>query len=244
MCAVLQTLSQIGRETARIVLHASCVACGRELPWRARTDSCCGDCWRSLPLIAGAKCESCAQPFAGDVGAARCIECMSDPLPVGWVDAWGHYRGTLERVLHAFKFQRHDWFAEPFADALRDLVTARGDVAFDAVVPVPMSRAKLRRRGYNQAELLARALARRLRLRCDPVLLAKRLERRTQSTLAKAARAANVRGAFAASARNHAKSILLVDDVCTTGETLRACAASLLGAGAARVCAVVVAKAT
>ena len=244
MCAVLQTLSQIGRETARIVLHASCVACGRELPWRARTASCCGDCWRSLPLIAGAKCESCAQPFAADVATSRCIDCMSDPLPVGWVDAWGHYRGTLERVLHAFKFQRHDWFAEPFADALRDLVVARGDVDFDAVVPVPMSRAKLRRRGYNQAELLARSLARRLRLRCDPALLTKRLERDTQSTLTKAARAANVHGAFAASARNDAKSILIVDDVCTTGETLRACAAALLDAGAARVCAVVVAKAT
>jgi ComF family protein len=244
MCAVLQTLSQIGRETARIVLHASCVACGRELPWRARTASCCGDCWRSLPLIAGAKCDSCAQPFAGDVGAARCIDCMTDPLPVGWTEAWGHYRGALERVLHAFKFQRHDWFAEPFADALRDLVAARGDVDFDAVVPVPMSRAKLRRRGYNQAELLARALARRLDLRCDTTLLAKRLERRTQSRLDRAERAANVRGAFTASQRSASKSILLVDDVCTTGETLRACAAALLDAGAARVCAVVVAKAT
>ena len=245
MCAVLQTLSQIGRETARIVLHASCVVCGGELPWRARTGSCCGDCWRSLPLIAGPTCQSCAQPFAGgDVGAARCIGCMTDPLPVGWTDAWGHYRGALERVLHAFKFQRHDWFSEPFADALRELVAARGDAAFDAVVPVPMSRAKLRRRGYNQAELLGRALAKRLGLRCDTAILAKRLERRTQSTLDKAQRAANVRGAFAASARAESKSILLVDDVCTTGETLRACARALLAAGAARVCAVVVAKAT
>lgn len=244
MCAVLQTLSQLGRETARIVLHASCVVCQRELPWRERTASCCGDCWRSLPLIAAAKCISCAQPFAGDVDAARCLDCMRDPLPVGWTEAWGHYRGALERVLHAFKFQRHDWFAEPFADALRDLVAARGDGAFDAVVPVPMSRAKIRRRGYNQAELLARALARRLSLRCDPSLLAKRLERRTQSTLDKAQRAANVRGAFHASPRASAKSILLVDDVCTTGETLRACATALLRAGAGRVCAVVVAKAT
>src|SRR6266508_3298639 len=121
---------------------------------------------------------------------------MTAPLPVGWTDAWGHYRGALEGVLHAFKFQRHDWFAEPFADALRDLILARGDRDFDAVVPVPMSRAKLRRRGYNQAELLARALARRLRLRCDTSLLAKRIERRPQSTLARAERAANVRGAF------------------------------------------------
>ena len=244
MCAVLQTLCEIGRESARIVLHATCVACGRELPWRARTDSCCADCWRSLPLIDSAKCDSCAQPFAGDVGAARCIDCMSDPLPVAWTEAWGHYRGALERVLHAFKFQRHDWFAEPFADALHDLVLARGPAAFDAVVPVPMSRAKIRRRGYNQAELLSRALARRLGLRCDTTLLSKRLERRTQSKLTKTERAANVRGAFTASARSASKSILLVDDVCTTGETLRACAAALLGSGAARVCAVVVAKAT
>ena len=244
MCAVLQTLSQLGRETARIVLHASCVVCNRELPWRARTASCCGDCWRSLPLISTAKCDSCAQPFAADVGATRCLDCMSDPLPVAWTEAWGHYRGALERVLHAFKFQRHDWFAEPFADALHGLVAGRGESAFDAVVPVPMSRARRRRRGYNQAELLARALARRLRVRCDTTLLSTRLERRTQSTLDKAARAANVRGAFAASERNTSKSILLVDDVCTTGETLRACAAALLRARAARVCAVVVAKAT
>src|SRR5881275_484400 len=103
MCAVLQTLSQLGRETARIVLHASCVVCNRELPWRARTASCCGDCWSSLPLISTAKCHSCAQPFAGEVGATRCLDCMADPLPVGWTEAWGHYRGALERVLHAFK---------------------------------------------------------------------------------------------------------------------------------------------
>jgi len=244
MCAVLQTLSQLGRETARIVLHASCVVCRRELPWRARTASCCGDCWRSLPLIDGPKCDSCAQPFFGDVAATRCLDCMSDPLPVGWTEAWGHYRGALERVLHAFKFARHDWFSEPFADALSDLVAARDDNVFDVVVPVPMSRAKLRRRGYNQAELLARALARRLCLRCDVSLLGKRLERQTQSTLAKAERAANVRGAFRASDASASKSILLVDDVCTTGETLRACASALLRAGAGRVCAVVVAKAT
>lgn len=244
MCAVLQTLSQIGRETARIVLHASCVVCQRELPWRGRTASCCGDCWRLLPLIDGPKCDSCAQPFAVDVDGGRCLDCMRDPLPVGWTDAWGHYRGALERVLHAFKFQRHDWFSEPFADALRELVVAHDDGPFDAVVPVPMSRAKLRRRGYNQAELLARALARRLGLRCDVALLDKRSERRTQSTLAKAERAANVRGAFTASPRAASQSILLVDDVCTTGETLRACAAALRRAGAARVCAVVVAKAT
>jgi ComF family protein len=106
-----------------------------------------------------------------------------------------------------------------------------------------MHRAKERKRGYNQAELLARALARRIGAGCDMTLLERSHERATQSTLQKQARAANVRGAFAASPRVEGKSILIVDDICTTGETLRACAAALVRAGAERVCAVTVAKA-
>jgi len=229
----------LGRETARIVLHAACVVCERELPWRARIASCCAACWSALPAIASPKCASCALPIPeGD----RCIECMRDPIPVGWTEAWGHYRGALERVLHAFKYERHDFFAAPLAELVETTLRARGDVAFDAIVPVPMHRTKLRRRGYNQAELLARALARRLDVRCDAALLAKRGETPAQSKLARAARSANVRHAFAASPRVAELSILLVDDVSTTGATIRACAGELLRAGAARVCAAVVAK--
>jgi ComF family protein len=237
---MLQTLAQIGRETARIVLHAPCVACGRELPWRRRTASCCQACWSVLPRITSSKCGSCALPLAD---AGRCIDCLADPLPVEFTEAWGHYRGSLERVLHALKFARHDFFAEPLAELMAETLAARGEVAFDAVVPIPMHHSKLRRRGYNQAELLARALARRLRLRCEPALLTRRGERPTQSKLTRAERRANVRGAFAASRHAAGRSILLVDDVCTTGETLRGCAAELLARNAARIAASVVAKA-
>jgi ComF family protein len=120
----------------------------------------------------------------------------------------------------------------------------RGDLSFDAIVPVPMSRAKLRRRGYNQAELLARALSRRLGIRCDPRLLSRTAEKQTQSSLARAARAANVRGVFAAAPDNHGLAVLIVDDICTTGETFRACAEALIAGGARRVAAIAVAKAT
>jgi ComF family protein len=161
---------------------------------------------------------------------------MLDPLPVGWTEAWGHYRGALERVLHAFKYERHDFFAAPLAGLMETTLRERD---FDAVVPVPMHRSKLRRRGYNQAELLARALARRLDTKCERALLTKRGETPAQSKLARAARAVH---AFAASPRADGLSILLVDDVSTTGETIRACASELLRAGAARVCAAVVAK--
>jgi ComF family protein len=188
------------------------------------------------------KCDSCALPLAGEA-AARCINCQLDPLPLGWCDAWGHYSGGLERLLHAFKFSRHDFLDDSFASLLEQTIRARGDVAFDAVVPVPMSRRKERRRGYNQAELLARSLAKRIGIRCS-MLLSKRGDGPTQSLLPRERRAANVRDAFLASRDAKGRSLLLIDDICTTGETLRACAAELVRAGAARVCAITVAKAS
>jgi ComF family protein len=232
-------LSMLGREALRIVLPAWCVACDRELPWKERTASCCSTCWSSLPRISSAKCPSCAQPLAGGDGA-MCLRCQLEPLPLDWCEAWGHYRGGLEKLLHAFKFGRHDFLDDPLSALLHDVLR---DARFDAVVPVPMSPRKRRSRGYNQAELLARALGKRAGLSCD-LILEQPLERATQSHLARDARAANVRHAFTASNRAAGKSLLIVDDVCTTGETLRACARALKRAGAKRVCAIAVAKAS
>jgi ComF family protein len=232
-------LTTIGREALRIVLPSWCVACNRELPWRDRTASCCGSCWSSLPKIAGPKCDSCALPL---LQPGLCIDCRVDPLPVAWCDAWGEYRGPLERVLHALKFDRHDFLAEPLAGLVEETLRTRGDLAFDALVPVPMSRSKERSRGYNQAERIARSLSSRIGIACEP-LLTRSVERATQSTLPKRARAANVRGAFAAREGAKDLSLLLIDDICTTGETLRACAGALIEQGANRVCAIAVAKA-
>jgi len=228
----------VAREAVRTLLPSWCVVCDRELPWTERTASCCADCWRALPRITGAKCVSCALPLAGDDDAIRCIECQLDPGNLLFCDAWGRYSGALEKVLHAFKFERHDFLDDPLSELLEQLMR---DAAFDAIVPVPMSRAKERKRGYNQAERLARALGRRTNVACE-LLLTERGERATQSLLPRAERAKNVRGAFQASPRADGKAILLVDDICTTGETLRSCASELLRAGATSVAAVTLAK--
>lgn len=222
------------------------MACGNELPLRDRTASCCTACWSALPRITGAKCRSCALPLpraAGSEDDVLCLECRVDPLPVDWCEAWGLYEGALERVLRALKFRRHDFLDGALAGLLEETLSARQDLEFDALTAVPMRRSRERRRGYNQAELLAAALSPRIGLPCDMTLLQRSVERATQSTLPKRERAANVRGAFVASSRVKGKSILLVDDICTTGETLRACATALRAAGASRVCAIAVAKA-
>ncbi len=164
-------------------------------------------------------------------------------MPVEWCEASCHYRGSMERVLHAFKFERHDFFDEPLAGLLEETMRVRGDLGFDAIVPVPMFRSKRRRRGYNQAELLARELSKKSGIRCRTDLLIRIQAGETQSTLARKERRANVRNAFHASHRAAERALLLVDDITTTGETLRACADELLRHDAARVCAIAVAKA-
>jgi ComF family protein len=242
---LVSALSLVGREALRIVLPSACVACTRELPWKDRVASCCGPCWTALPRISRSTCRSCGQPAPADsVAGFLCLNCERDPLPVEWTDAWGEYRDGLEALLRALKFSRHDFLDEALASLLEESLRRRGDLGFDALVPVPMSRARERRRGYNQSELLARALSRRVAIPCDMTLLARGGKGTTQSTLPRRDRAANVRHAFAAEPAVQGKSILIIDDICTTGETLRACASALLHSGAERVCALVVAKAT
>lgn len=233
--------SHLGREALRIVLPSWCVACDGPLPWRDRVASCCASCWAALPKITTPKCVSCAVPLEVGDGTLRCLECELDPLPVEWCEAWGSYGGSMERLLHAFKFRRHDFLADALGGLLHETLTARGDAGFDAIVPVPMHRAKLRQRGYNQAELLAVELGRRTGIAVERKLLEKIGERETQSRLPRERRAANVRGVFRARAAG-GRSILLVDDITTTGATLRECAKVLLGAGASRVCALTLAK--
>jgi ComF family protein len=237
------TLSLLGREAARIVLPSSCLVCSAELPWRSRVASCCAGCWSSLPRITVRKCTTCALAWSGDDDGFVCGSCIEAPPAVDWADAWGHYRGSLETLLHAFKFERHDFLDDGLGALLHDLFASRGDAGFDAVVPVPMHPSKLRRRGYNQAELLARAFSARSGIPLRPGLLRKTVERRSQSTLARHERAANVQGAFAAAPGVMDQALLLIDDVATTGQTLRACAEALRQAGAGRVATLAVARA-
>jgi competence protein ComFC len=178
----------------------------------------------------------------GDGESFTCLDCHRRDDGPGWIDSWGHYRDGLERVLTAFKFERQDFLAAPLAMLLAQLLDGRRDIFFDRLVPVPMSRKKQRERGYNQAELLARALS---RLVAVPVChdLVKYRDNQSQSHLPKKEREANVSTVFRARRALDGERVLIVDDICTTAETLRACSRALREAGAGEVCAITVARA-
>jgi ComF family protein len=154
----------------------------------------------------------------------------------------GAYEEPLDRLVRALKYEAATRLAPWLGRALAEQA-ARLGWRPDVACPVPLHPARRRHRGYNQAALLARELATALDVPCLQ-LLARRRPTLPQARLSRAARAANVAGAFLAEpARTAGRCVLLVDDVLTTGATAAACAAALRRAGARRVRVAVVARA-
>jgi ComF family protein len=177
----------------------------------------------------------------------QCPRCRRHPPPISAARAAGEYEGPLRGILHAFKYEGRRGLAPRLGALLRG---AGADLLSDAdcVVPVPLHPWRRLRRGFNQAGALARQLG-------PPAVPGLWRARATspQTGLDAAARRRNVRGAFVLSplvpprSRAHwlaNRTVVLVDDVRTTGATLNACAAVLLDAGAREVRALTVARAT
>ena len=166
------------------------------------------------------------------------------PDPLAQVEWCAPFAGVVRHALHALKYAGERRLAEPLGEAVAERWAAAGGGG-DLLVPVPVHESRRRERGYDQAELIALVAARRLRV---PMVSAVERTRATiaQYRLDRRHRAANVATAFAIrpglASRVVGRHVVLVDDVLTTGATVAATAAILLGAGAASVSAVTVAR--
>ncbi len=145
------------------------------------------------------------------------------------------YDGVIRECIHALKYQNNQGLGAYFSVMLADLVRSEG-WHVDLVIPVPLSKQRIRERGYNQSAKLARPLATRLNTRYNTFGLLRTRHTNSQVGLSAADRQLNVSGAFKAVPEIVAgKNVLLVDDVTTTGSTLEACAEALKEAGAHHV---------
>jgi ComF family protein len=156
---------------------------------------------------------------------------LAAPPPLSGLYAAYQYKGGAVAGIHALKYSNQTRLAPFFADAI-DLPP---EWEIDAVVPVPLHPLKQWLRTYNQSELIAKALSKRLHLTLNPRLLRRTRFTQTQTALDEFERAKNVARAFSASPAAKGLNVLLIDDVTTTHSTLLACAVALKQAGANRV---------
>ncbi len=219
-------------------LPPRCALC-RAVHWDPT--SLCPPCAARLPP-ASVRCPACGRQTGPYAARAPCGRCRAEDLRLdGVVAAWPYEAAARELVL-ALKFKGRLGAAEVLGRGIADAAESR-DVPGDLVVPVPLSRRRHRRRGFDQALLVASVVAKELDLPWDPHALLRVRDVPPQTSLAGGRRRRSPRGAFRADrARVRSRSVLLVDDVLTTGATARAAAVALRRAGAQSVVAAVAAR--
>jgi ComF family protein len=226
----------------RVLFEPECVSCQSPLD-RPLAGPVCESCWRAVPRLTPPCCVRCgdALPSSRTQASLLCARCRHQPPFLQMARSAGRYDGTLREIVHAFKYGGRRMLARPLAEMMR---THAVEVLLsaDAAVPVPLHPWRAFRRGFNQADDLARLLG----LPVWP-MLRRRRNSPAQAALSASERRKNVERAFAlrwtAAHRPAGRVLVLVDDVMTTGATLEACARVLLEAGADSVRAVTAARA-
>lgn len=227
------------------LLAPVCAACAAPLPQPTR-GAVCEACWSAVGRLSPPWCDACGDPLPSwrvhALAGGRCPRCRRAARAVDRARALGPYDGALRAIIHALKYDGR----RSVAPRLAAQMAAHAPeilAGADAIVPVPLHRARERQRGFNQADDLARGLG-------LPVAraLVRRRATRPQVELPAARRHGNVRDAFACARGRRAgravagRVVVLVDDVATTGATLEACARALKAAGAREVRALTAAR--
>jgi ComF family protein len=236
---------------ASLVFPAPCRICARMLDTGTRIPFCRACVAGLTQTLPEPLCTRCGRPIVstavtGGVSAPQCHLCRLGAYDFDFVRSFGAYSPSMARAILLLKYGEITplgaWFATQLAKLAQQSVEA---FAADAVVPIPLHPSRLRERGYNQAELIARPLARVLRIPFRSYLLVRTRPRPDKVKLTRRERWETVRGAYAMHQRAKVDKlrVLLVDDVFTTGATLDACSRALRGAGAVRVAGITVARA-
>jgi ComF family protein len=234
MQIALSAARSAARQVLDFALPPRCPGCGQITLEEHRF---CLGCWQALRFLGEPCCRHCGLPFEFDGGEADCGRCLTDPPVYDRLRAAVAYGEIARKVALKLKYSGRPAAAETLAHFMQRHLAGCDQTA--VLVPVPLHRWRIWKRGYNQSALIASALSRRSGHRAELDML-----RRVKSTpilrgLGRRERALAVRGAFALSPSGKqqvlGRSIIIVDDVYTSGATANACAKALKRAGAERV---------
>lgn len=220
-------IKQTGQTLLDLVLPPRCVNCEATSSWL------CDTCLNQIDIIDRPVCQKCGTPLSGE--PVFCSQCSHHPLKsLNGIRVAAFFEDNpIRPAIHALKYRNHQAVADKLAQLLHDAYR-RYNMAADVIIPVPLHSSRYKERGYNQSELLARGLSRYLNIPLDTRTLVRTRKTKSQMKLGSEERHQNVSGAFAVKETSlKLRQVLLIDDVCTTGSTLDACAAALKTTGAA-----------
>jgi competence protein ComFC len=199
----------------------------------------CADCQQRVKILNGILCEICGLPL---VEAGICDTCRAERPHFISLRAWAVFENPVQTALHKLKYRRDISMGDSLASQMLPFVREL-NWPIDMIVPIPLGRKRLKERGYNQVGMIAKPLAMALNVKYAPDALMRRKETRSQVGLTKVERKENVNNAFQAEAGIKEKTVLVMDDVSTTGSTLSSSAQALYASGAKGVYALTVARA-
>lgn len=204
-----------------------CCNCGR------RGSVLCRSCYDLLEPISKHQCAKCGYPLRGK--ADICSDCQTTPPNYYQMKSWAVYTGPIAKAIHSLKYKNDLFMGKFLANPLSDIVNQSG-WEIDIIVPVPLSKQRLRTRGYNQSALLATYLGRKLGIPVSNNILRRIRHTETQISLDVNKRFMNLMDAFYANpAKLKMKNVLVIDDVITTGATMHNCTKAILNVGADKV---------
>jgi ComF family protein len=232
-----------------LFLPALCHKCGERILTEENLHFC-RTCWATIEIVREPKCPRCGRPHPKRPGFEApesfvCVECAAQKSWVEKTHAAGLHAGVLRDAIHLLKYRRKRLIAAPLSRLILEIVFGEIDAsAYDAIVPVPLHQNRLRRRGYNQSDLIARNLCAALGAMHLAVLWRVK-DTPSFSMLGAQERQSQIKNAFRVVPDADVKKmrLLLVDDVVTTGATTNECARALRRAGAQSVDVVAVAAA-
>ncbi len=214
-----------------------CISCGNIID-DSRPYALCDTCVRTMKWANGRTCSCCGKMLQDDYGPDLCTDCSVGEHVFRKGFSCVEYGPAERELIHRFKYRDQAYLGRKLAEMMCDRIRPE-DLKPDLIVPVPMFRKKEKKRGYNQAAVLAVSLARYLDIPCDVNVLIRRADTEAMSNLGASERRRNIQEVFFIRhdkmGEPKGKRILLVDDIYTTGSTADACATVLLRAGASDV---------